>query len=158
MDFSYKLPDDFLSHPLSGITKQIINFKASELPEYEDCYACVLDNVLTANECAKLIKSAEAQTNGKWAQAMINVGYGRQKLDTETRSCGRIIWDDRELVSKMWARFQDQVPEILELKDQPGITGGGPLKKGWVYKMTRLNERMRFLSYVEGNYFRRESS
>ncbi|KAK3178680.1 hypothetical protein OEA41_000817 [Lepraria neglecta] len=154
MDFLYQLPHDFLSVSGPEIEKHIIDFKETELPEYEGYYACILDNVLSANECANLIRAAKAQANGEWQQAMINVGSGSQEIDTETRSCGRIIWDNRELLSKIWARCQNLVPEILELKDKPGITGSGWLKKSWTYRLTRLNERMRFLRYFDGNYFR----
>ena len=157
MDFSYQLPDDFLSGPGPEIQKHIINFKETALPEYDGKYACILDNVLTASECAKLIRAAEARTNGQWEQALINVGMNQQKLMTDVRSCGRIIWDDQALVSKIWTRCERLVPEIFDLKDKPGITGLGPARKGYTYKLTRLNERMRFLSYVEGNYFRRRS-
>ena len=157
MDFSYQLPHDFLSVSGPEIKKHIIDFKETELPEYEGYYACILDNVLSADECANLIRAAKAQVNGEWQQAMINVGSGSQEIDTETRSCGRIIWDNGELLSKIWARCQNLVPEILELKDKPGITGSGWLKKGWTYRLTRLDERMRFLRYFDGNYFRRQS-
>ena len=84
------------------------------------------------------------------------VGFGMQEVDIESRSCGRIIWDNGELLAKVWARCQDQVPEILILKDQPGITGRGYLKKDWTYTLSRLNDRMRFLRYFDGNYFRRK--
>lgn len=89
---------------------------------------------------------------------MINVGYGRQEIDAETRSCGRIIWNNKKLVSKIWAQCQDQVPQILKLKDRPAITGNGFLRREWTYSFTRLNKSMRFLRYPDGNYFRRERS
>ncbi|KAL8731147.1 MAG: hypothetical protein Q9181_004394 [Wetmoreana brouardii] len=154
MDLIYQLPCDFLSSSRPDVKKQVINFEETEVPEYKGYYACILDNVLSADECADLIRAAKAQTNGEWEQAGVNVGYGRQQVDLETRSCGRIIWDDRELASKIWARCQDWVPEILELKDRPEITGKGYLKKGWTYRATGANERMRFLRYLDGNYFR----
>lgn len=80
----------------------------------------------------------------------------RQAMYTETRNCGRIIWDDREMVSKIWNRVGNMVPEILNLDKDPHITGYGPVKRKEVWKFTRLNERMRFLKYQGGEYFRRE--
>ena len=157
MNTVYQLPHDFLLNPGPAIKKDVINFKETDLPEYDGYYACILDNVLTAEECANLIRAAKAQAHDQWQQATINVGFGMQEVDTESRSCGRIIWDNGELLSKIWARCQDAVPEILELKDQPSITGSGYLKKGWTYRLSRLNERMRFLRYFDGNYFRRKS-
>lgn len=76
MDFSYKLLEGFLSGPGPETTKQPIDFQKTELPEYENYYACILDGVLTADECASLIKGAEAHTDGRWQVAMVNVGNG----------------------------------------------------------------------------------
>ena len=146
---------DYLSQPKPDIEKKAIDFSEIGLPEYQACYACVLDNVLTATECQQLLQAAEATTDGQWEEAMINFGGGRQGLAKDVRDCGRIIWDDRDVVAKIWDRCRDLVPEIFDLSDQPGITGGY-MKKGRQYEMTRLNERMRFLKYVEGNYFRRK--
>ena len=88
---------------------------------------------------------------------MINIGNGEQEFNKDARDCGRIIWDDRDLVAKIFARCEASVTEILELKDKPLITGNGPVKRKETWRLSRLNERMRFLKYVEGNYFRRES-
>lgn len=53
---------------------------------------------------------------------MINARFGMQEIDLEAESCGRMMWDNKELVSKIWARCHDVIPEILEPKDKPGIT------------------------------------
>ncbi|KAL9045099.1 MAG: hypothetical protein Q9214_001819 [Letrouitia sp. 1 TL-2023] len=148
----YKLPKDFLLDSPVGITKRIIDFKKTELSEYNGYYACILDDVLSADECGELIRAAKAQTDGEWQLAMINSGSGGQVVDLESRSCGRIIWDDPKIVSRIWARCQGLVPELHELKDKPSITGNGLLKKGWSYRMTRLNERMRFLRYFDAHF------
>ncbi|KAG8529537.1 uncharacterized protein KY384_006174 [Bacidia gigantensis] len=146
--------DDFLSEPAQCIQKKIINFKEeADLPEYDGLYACVLDDVFTAEECTQLTRAAESTTDGVWEQGTINVGGGRQQKVTDVRNCGRILWDDRNLVAKIWSRCQDHLPELKELKDQPRIAAG-PARRKETWEMTRLNERMRFLSYVEGNYFR----
>ncbi|KAL8688773.1 MAG: hypothetical protein Q9218_005397 [Villophora microphyllina] len=154
MEFTYQLAHNFLSNPGPEIKKKVINFKDTELPEYEGYYACILDNVLTTEECTNLVRAVKARNYGEWEHAMINTGYGKQELDPETRSCGRIIWDNQKLASKIWARCQDHVPEIHELKDRPDITGHGYLQQDWTYRLTRLNESMRFLRYLDGNYFR----
>ena len=155
---TYSLTSDFLSGPGPEIKKETVDFKDTKLSEYDGLYACILDNVLTAEECAQLIRAAESRTKGVWEQAMINAGNGRQELDPYTRDCGRIIWDDKELVGKIWARCQDAVPEIMDLKDKARVTGNGPVKREETWKLSRLNERMRFLKYVEGNYFRCKSA
>lgn len=141
---------------VTEITKKNIDFKSTDLPGYDGLYATVLDNCFTAAECNALISMAEAQTNGVWEQAMINVGGGRQELRTDSRDCGRIIWDDEEIVQSIWNRIQDQLPEIQSLSNVPKITGYGPTKRNETWRMARLNERMRFLKYGAGQYFRRE--
>ena len=153
---SYELPQDFLLGQGPEIKKEIIDFQKTKLGDYKGLYACVLDNVLTAAECQQLIRAAESRTKGLWEQAMVNIGSGNQAFYPETRDCGRIIWDDKDLVAKIFARCEASVPEILELKDKARITGYGPVKRKENWRLSRLNERMRFLKYVEGNYFRRE--
>ena len=87
------LPPDFLSNPNTDIKKHIIDFGKTELSEYAGYYACILDNVFSAERCANVIRAAKVQTDGEWHQATVNVGYGVQEVDTESRSCGRTIWD-----------------------------------------------------------------
>ncbi|KAI4175768.1 MAG: hypothetical protein LQ343_001381 [Gyalolechia ehrenbergii] len=152
---SFTLPLDFLSKPAPNIQLQRIDFTKTPLPEYKGLYAVVLDNVLTKDEWDDLIRVAEATTGGKWEQAMVNVGGGQQKLITDTRDCGRIIWDDKAVVAKIWDRVKESVPEIQSLKGMARVTGYGPVKRGETLAITRLNERMRFLKYTEGQYFQR---
>lgn len=148
--------NDFLLQR-TKIIKRDIDWKETPLPENEGLYATILDNAFTAQECESLIKQAETITDGIWEQAMINVGGGMQQMRIDTRDCGRIIWDDRDMVGRIWNRIQDSVPEIHSLKDMPGITGHGPSKRKEIWDMSRCNERMRFLKYGEGQYFRRMS-
>lgn len=152
------LPPTFLTGPAPPITLNRINFAQTTLPEYKGSYAIILDNVLTPEECHTLAAAAEAQTNGVWEQAMVNVGGGKQAMMLGTRNCGRIMWDEVDVVGKLWARIRDEVPELRVLKQWPNITGVGPSKRGETWRMSRLNERMRFLRYGAGQYFRGLSS
>lgn len=153
------LPTDFLSGPGPQKVVHKVDFKQTALPEYDGLFAVVIDNCLSKEECNELVRAAEATTNGKlWEQAMVNVGNGNQRMIMDVRYCSRIIWDDRDLVAKIWSRVKDCVlPDIEYLKDKPKVTGFGPMKRGEVLQMTRLNERMRFLRYEPGQYFRRTS-
>lgn len=151
----FTIPYDFLTGPTPKIEKSEVDFRYTEVPEYEGRIAIVLDNVLTKNECDTLVQAAEAQSNGTWEQAMINVGGGKQALMTDSRDCGRIIWDDKDIVEKIWSRVKDSVQEIEHLKHMPIVTGKRPALSGETWKMTRINERMRFLKYGEGQYFKR---
>lgn len=148
---------DFLLNPME-ITKKVIDFKETDIPECDGLYAVVLENCFTEAECQTLIKMAEQYAGGIWEEAMVNVGGGRQMTIKDTRDCGRIIWDDADMVDRIWKRVVDHVPEILTLKNRPDITGNGPAKRKETLQMSRLNERMRFLKYGEGQYFRRKSS
>ena len=152
------LPADFLSCPGPKVTVEKIDFTKNNLPAYADLYAVVLDNVFSADECNQLVRAAEARTNGEWEKAMVNIGNYQQRLILDIRDCGRIIWDDRDLVEKLWNRVKNYVPEIQSLKGVPLITGNGPAKRQEVWQMSRLNERMRFLKYGPGQYFQRENS
>ncbi|KAF2456838.1 oxidoreductase domain-containing protein [Lineolata rhizophorae] len=149
------LPEGFLEGPAPNITMARIDFSKSVLPGYAGLYAAILDGVLSEEECKTLTEAAEAQANGNWERAMVNVGGGRQVMATDIRNCGRIIWDSPEMVAKLWARIEPLVPELQELKNREAITGiagrtgGGDSK--WL--LSRLNERMRFLKYTRGEYF-----
>ena len=145
---------DLLRQP-TEITKVVIDFKKTDLPEYDGLYATVLDNVFTKQTCQALIDTAESTTGGEWEEAMVNIGNGKQRTMRDVRDCGRIIWDDSDLVETIWARVKDQVPEILRLENQPRVTGYGPVRRNEIREMSRLNERMRFLKYQEGQYFKR---
>lgn len=151
------IPHDFLLRPgRPKVIKAVVDFRSTDLPEYRGHYATVLDNVFTKDECDILVRGAEAHSNGTWEQAMINTGGGEQALMTDIRDCGRIVWDDADIVERIWSRIKDSVPELEYLKDMPTVTGKWPVMRGETWRMTRLNERMRFLKYGEGQYFRRE--
>lgn len=152
------LPQDFLVGQPKHITPVIskIDFATTELPEYDGLYATVIDNVFTVQECQELVRLAEASNSGVWERAMVNIGGGRQALYEDTRKCGRIILDSLDLAGRLWERVKPLVPELGALEGQAEVTGWGPVKRGEVWRCTRLNERMRFLKYVGGEYFKRE--
>ncbi|MCJ1318526.1 hypothetical protein MMC15_003856 [Xylographa vitiligo] len=139
--------EDSLSNLSTNVEVHKVDFTQTQLPEYANHYAVVLENVLTAAECEQLIQAAEATTSAGWEPAMINVGGGRQELALDTRNCGRIIWDDSEIIGKIWSRVKDHVPELQSFCNYPGH------KWEETWQMTRPNERMRFLKYGVGQYF-----
>ncbi|CBX97899.1 hypothetical protein IAQ61_000918 [Plenodomus lingam] len=150
----YTLPDNFLEGPAPSISRHDIDFAKAGLNEYDGAWAVVLDGVMTEEECNQLVAAAEATTNGKWERALVNVGGGMQALYEDTRKCGRIIWDSREIMAKLWARIEALVPEIHELKNWADVTGNGPYKRNETWRVTRLNERGRYLKYQGGEYFK----
>lgn len=154
MASTYKLPEGFLAGPAPALQRSTIDFAKAGLHEYDGQWAVMLDGVLSEEECNQLVEAAEATTNGTWERAMVNVGGGMQALYEDTRKCGRIIWDDKDIMAKLWARIEGSVPEIHRLEKWADVTGNGPAKRNEVWKATRLNERARYLKYVGGEYFK----
>lgn len=150
------VPDAFLASPAPHITVERINWSQSPLPKYEGLYAVIIDNVLSPAECEEMRTYAEQSTAEGWERAMVNIGGGRQRLMTEERHCGRIIWDSQDVATRVWQRIAQlaEVREIVRLEDRPRVCGNGPSKRGEVWRFSRPNERMRFLKYVGGEYFR----
>lgn len=144
--------------PPSNMTAKQVDFSKTSLPQYSGYYAVVIDNVLSPAECQAWIDASEATTEpkGTWERAMVNIGGGQQKMIEDIRNCGRIIWDSQDMVNRLWSRLATlpEVEAITKLKNMPHITGAGPAKRGEVWRFTRPNERMRFLKYVGGEYFR----
>ncbi|KAL4745779.1 hypothetical protein BDW72DRAFT_207896 [Aspergillus terricola var. indicus] len=146
------------SQPPANAHCRVIDFATTDppLPEYKRYLAAVIDNALTESECKELLRIAEASTaDGKWERAMINVGGNRQKISTDSRNCGRIILDSPELAEKLQARLLPFLKElgVDRLENKPLITRLAGRNR--TYKLTQLNERLRFLKkYVGGEYFR----
>lgn len=153
---------ELLLKPAVSVKKTIVDFKSAGLSEYDGLYAIVLENVLSRDECRALVQLAErsvmrgAENTVAWERAMVNVGGGMQVMAEDTRKCGRIIMDNQEIVDRLWLRVQDHIPELIELANMPDVTGEGPAKRRETWKMARLNERVRFLKYARGEYFKRE--
>jgi len=154
------IPTDFLkSTPpdTNPVTVQRIDFSMTPLPEYAPHYATVLDNVLSASECTELLRLAmQGAPKGKWEPAMVNVGNGREVLASEIRLCERIIWDHPEVVERIWARCLLAPGIKEELGHISGqLEGSRTANKAFEWRFSRLNERMRFLKYGAGQYFKR---
>lgn len=132
---------------------ELIDFSKTELPEYTGLFALLIHNLLTPAECNGLLNVAESSAN--WEQALVNIGGGHQALYTETRNCDRIILDNEDLAKRLLDRILPHLPpEIVTLENKPYVTGHGPAKRKEVLRITRLNERLRFLKYTHGMYFR----
>ncbi|KAB8295854.1 hypothetical protein EYC80_008676 [Monilinia laxa] len=98
--------------------------------------------------------------NNGWTAAMVNAGMGHEFLATEYRNSDRIIWDEKEVVGRIWARvlqgkgIKEDIG-ILEGKKWESLASIG-IRRGerWVSTEQGINERMRFLRYGAGQYFR----
>lgn len=81
---------------------------------------------------------------------MINAGNGKQTLATDTRNCGRILFDSLDLADKLVNRMMPFLQELGIDRVENKLF----VKQGTVYRLSRLNERLRFLRYEGGEYFR----
>ena len=169
------IPATFLTtDPEDGqaVTMEPVDFKTTAVPEYDGCYAVVLDNVLSPSECRTLLALAEASVadasrdagGEPWQPALINVGAGFEVLTPHYRNSDRIIWDNQDIVDRIWQRCL-RAPglgeRLIEIRDQDRITlarPNGPDDKGPAYRFVRVNDRMRFLKYTEGQFFKRASA
>jgi hypothetical protein len=161
VDYSFNtvdIPPSFLTTtPPSKPTSRPIDFAANDLPEFEDCIALVVDNVLSAGECTELIRLAESsvplkdESSSPWRPAMIAIGDGWEIPAPGYRVSDRIIWDQQQVADRILNRclLADGARETLE-KNIPGRNGD------W-WKLHSLNERMRFLKYTKGQFFKRTS-
>ncbi|XP_055998112.1 uncharacterized protein LOC125683003 [Ostrea edulis] len=112
------------------ITKEDVN-----LPKiFKGRLAFVLHNVFTAEECTKYIEDSE---NRGYELALVNTGVGSQVKATDVRNSSRNIWDSKKEAKKILKRIRDYLPETWN---------GG--------KLVELNERLRFLRYDPGEYFK----
>ena len=164
------IPDDFLTTTppdAQPLTVEQIDFATTVLPEYTGCYAVVLDNVMSPSECETLLKLAEAsvpaseqgERGDPWQPALVNIGGGFEVLEPEYRNSDRIIWDQQTVVDRLWERClaAPGLREKLEVVQQDGVVLG-PSRSDRVqrWEFRRLNDRMRFLRYGSGQFFRRE--
>lgn len=91
-------------------------------------------NVLSPAQAAALIELSESRG---YEPAMINVGGGKQVLHTDVRNSSRRIIDDDALAKLLCQRLEPYIP----------TTWRG-------YHLVGLNERLRFLKYENGEYFK----
>lgn len=188
-DFLAALPDP------SIIKVERVKFEGTPLNEYKAMYAVVLDDVLSQEECDELIKMAEMSTgahgnhngpsppteaqdqtssssgqeqeisNNGWRPAMVNAGRNHEVLALDYRNSDRIIWDEKEVTTRLWNRVMqgEGMKEYFSVLDGTAYTpviGPSATRPGerWVITKQGLNERMRFLKYGPGQFFKGELS
>ncbi|KAJ5747961.1 uncharacterized protein N7511_009657 [Penicillium nucicola] len=162
------IPEDFLRDPCPNSILHQIDFEHTNpaIIAYKNSFAAVIDNFMTETECKELLNLAEQSTTTdlpdstqsppKWERAMINAGNGKEVMSVDSRKSGRVIFDSPEIAQRILNRLMPFLKEceIDQVKNKPSVTGLGPAKRGEVYNVTRLNERLRFLRYEGGDYFR----
>lgn len=170
------IPSTFLTTQppdASPITVNKIDFSACPLPEYGRCYAVILDNVLSPSESRTLLSLAEASvpttpSEGKpsnpWQPALVNMGFGFEVLQPDYRNSDRIIWDQQVIVNRLWERIkgadcpgaEDLRARLEVVEDDVEILGRSRSGRKTRWEFRRVNDRLRFLKYVPGGFFRRK--
>ncbi|KAJ6590698.1 hypothetical protein DFH09DRAFT_1358860 [Mycena vulgaris] len=126
-----------------------IDFAAAGLDEYNGCYAILLDSLFSETELSSFLAAAEASS--PWEVAQVNAG-AHAYTDTSYRNGERIIFDSFDVSEKIFEKVRPHLKEIEEIERTTYINGVGKAKQKW--RMVRLNERLRFLRYPKGGYFR----
>ncbi|KAF7300541.1 P4Hc domain-containing protein [Mycena chlorophos] len=136
-----------------------IDFKAAKLPEYKNCYAIVLDSLYSRDEAVAIL-DAPAKAGQNWDIARVNAGT-YEFTDTTYRNGERIIHDSFELSERIFERIRPHLKEIEEIEEdvvvrmkdrKDGSYKRVRAKQKW--RMVRMNERLRFLRYPVGGFFR----
>lgn len=134
-----------------------INFPSYNLPEYSNRTAMVIDNLFTPEDCQRLLTAAESKSS--WIPAKINGGGGKEYYDNSYRNSERILHDDFELAGWIFDKLRPYLSEIESLPSASNhlrikgrSRGVEPMDNG--AKLVRLNERLRFLKYGPGQFFR----
>lgn len=141
-----------------GIQK--LDFDSFGLPEYRHKYVVVLDNFFDLDDCKRLYAltggSMEDNYSGNWEQAQLNGGGDKQYLDTSYRNSGRIMIDDFDTADWILEKIEPHLEEI-HLLDHASRHYGYRKKGGGNQQaqLIRLNERLRYLKYVPGSFFKR---
>jgi hypothetical protein len=171
------IPEDFLAplrDPDNTLEVKKIDWKKTLIPEYKKMYAVVMDNVLDEQECKQLIHMAERSAGGHcgdesapnngWKPAMVSAGRNLEFMDTSYRNSDRIIWDNQEVITRIWTRIlqgkgMKEYFSVLQGQEYKEVIGWRAAINGDRYVISEKgpNERMRFLKYGAGQYFRRES-
>ncbi|KAF7349409.1 P4Hc domain-containing protein [Mycena sanguinolenta] len=126
-----------------------VGFPALGMPDYADCYAIVVDNLYSRPTLSAILAEAERQP---WKFAQINSGTEVYTVP-DYRNGDRIIHDSFELSEQIFAKLRPHLSAIEEIEERvydPAIRGTAIQK----WRMVRLNERLRFLRYPKGGFFK----
>ncbi|KAG8909131.1 hypothetical protein FRC01_007113 [Tulasnella sp. 417] len=134
------------------------------LPENKGKVAFIIDNALTPEDCKKLLKAAE--DSAPWSAAAVHFGpWDQQGTVIENyRKSSRILLDSFDLADFILSKLKPHIPkEVLEApkgkrwqfgraEAENRIKLKNVFKKSSKIQLTRLNERLRYLKYVEGDF------
>lgn len=101
-----------------------------------DKFAIIIDNVFSKKECDDLIALSE-KTPENYEMAKINIGYNQQRVNSSYRNSQRWLYFDKELANSFFEKLKPFIPDKFKAR-----------------KVSCLNERLSFLKYFPGEYFK----
>ncbi|KAJ7848662.1 hypothetical protein B0H14DRAFT_2582965 [Mycena olivaceomarginata] len=113
----------------------LVDFPAAGLPEYADCYAIIVDDLYSRSTLSSFLSEAQLQPQG-----------------VDAASGERIIHDSFPISEQIFAELRPHLSAIEEIEEQTYVPGVGDATQKW--RMVRLNERLRFLRYPKGGFFK----
>ncbi|CAE6416461.1 hypothetical protein ACGC1H_002256 [Rhizoctonia solani] len=130
-----------------------LDFVKLGLPEYEHKFAVVIDNLFTPEECARYVAKVESEK--EWEQAAVNIAANAQIVDTSYRNSSRILYDNEELAREIFEKLKPHLKEIEHMNESPLHRNPHKEPKNPPAQWVTLNERLRFLKYGPGQFFRK---
>jgi hypothetical protein len=82
----------------------------------------------------------------------VSLGPGWEAPAPGYRESDRIIWDQQTIVDRLWERCA----QAEGLRELLAVIPPDPYMRGGKWKFSRFNERMRYLKYTPGQYFKRK--
>lgn len=154
-------PNDFLaSPPPQPLVEKPVPFAAAGLPEHQGKLALTIPNVLTPEECTQLLRLAESSVpnvssgDSPWKPALLRMTPGVEiQSKPGYRESGRIVWCNQTITDRIWERcatVKGLREKLAAVQQQYGKSREGE----WHFE--RMNERMSFLRYEKGQYFKGE--
>lgn len=128
------------NHVVNDISKQLYE---KGITSSENRLALIVDNFLSKEECENLIKITEARG---YEEALVNIGNGAQRSMRDVRNSDRCMIDDERVASLFYQKCQKYIPDTF------GGRSGSSKSQCWI--KTGINERLRFLRYQKGGYFK----
>jgi len=131
----------------------LIDFADTPLASnYTGYYAKVLDDVFTEEECRELQKLPT-----EWIPAGLSAEGPTQTVHRDFRNSDRCLVFDHAAADMVYARLRPLVEEIHEIAPASPhglITGKAGRKQGPTWRLAGVNERLSFLRYGPGHYFK----
>jgi hypothetical protein len=131
----------------------LIDFEAAGLPEYAHCYAIVIDSLFPGPELTSILSEAERQP---WQVAPVNsdtIAFTNMSY----RNGQRIIHNSFELSAQIFDKIRPHLSAIEGIQEPVSVYlhhSNRHIQAGQKWRMVRMNERLRFLCYPKGGFFR----